>query len=271
VPGSYSSLEKERIGGKSVKMVYSTIDALTLAKKNPAKEVVFLGVGFETTAPTVAQSILIVKANGIKNYSVLCGHKTMPEALAVLAADREAAIDAFLLPGHVSAVIGIKPYEFLSRRYGKRCVIAGFEPLDIIKGIFMIISQVVPKVDIEYSRIVNKAGNALARRSIYTVFEKCSSDWRGIGNVKDSGLKIKKEFSDFDAELKFKLTPPRPRENKNCMCGNVLKGVMAPTDCKLFGKACNPDAPVGTCMVSSEGACSAYYKYADYRRCRETI
>lgn len=261
VPGSRSSLEKEKAKGASVKMVYSSIDALELAKKDPDKEVAFLGIGFETTAPTVAQSILAAKKDGLENYSVLCGHKTMPGALKALAGDENIKVDGFLLPGHVSAVIGAGPYEFLSRRYKKRCVITGFEPLDIMQAILMLIEQKAPTIAIQYTRIINKGGNKTAQAVMDKVFQKNDSEWRGIGNIKDSGLSIRKEYKRFDAGSKFRLNIPESKENKYCICGDVLKGVKIPLDCRLFGKACTPENPVGACMVSSEGACAAYYKY----------
>ncbi len=260
VPGSYSSLEKERAGGSSVKIVYSSMDALELARENPDKEVVLLGIGFETTAPTVAQSILAAKKENIKNYSVLCGHKTMPEALEALTEEQGLKIGGFLLPGHVSAVIGARPYEFLPKR-GKHCVITGFEPLDILQAILMLLEQDTPKVEIQYTRIINKAGNTLAKNSIKKVFEQNSSKWRGIGMIKKSGLKIRREFARFDAELKFEPKIAKPRENKACICGDVIKGIRLPPECELFGKLCGPEDPVGACMVSSEGTCAAYYKY----------
>ena len=261
VPGSRSSLEKERARGASIKIVYSSIDALDLAKRRPDKEVVFLGIGFETTAPTVAQSIRAAKKKNIKNYSVLCGHKTMPEALKVLTEERGLRIDGFLLPGHVSAIIGTGPYEFLAKR-GKRCVVTGFEPLDILQAILMLLKQDAPKVEIQYTRIINRTGNILARKGMEKVFEKCPSVWRGIGEINGSGLKIRRGFSEFDAALKFKPKIGKPRENKACICGDVIKGARTPLECKLFGKACDPEHPVGACMVSSEGTCAAYYKYS---------
>ena len=262
VPGSRSSLEKERTAGAVIKIVYSSIDALQLAKRDHDKEIVFLGIGFETTAPTVAQSILAAKKERVRNYSVLCGHKTMPEALKALTEEPELKIDGFLLPGHVSAIIGAKPYEFLARR-GKRCVIAGFEPLDILQAILMLIEQRSPKIEIQYTRIINKEGNVLAKKSIKKVFKEATSVWRGIGEIKNSGLKIRKEFSEFDAESKFKLKIKRSRDNSSCICGDVIKGISMPPECKLFGRACSPEHPVGACMVSTEGACAAYYKYRE--------
>jgi len=261
VPGSRSSLEKEKARGARIKMVYSSIDALSLAKSNPDKEVVFLGIGFETTVPTVAQSILIAKKENIKNCSVLCGHKTMPEALKVLAEDKDVNIDGFLLPGHVSTIIGSKPYEFLAKKFGKKCVIAGFEPVDILQAILMLIRQKTPKVEIQYTRITDESGNALAQKRIEKVFRKTRSAWRGIGLIDGSGLEIRNEFSEFDAESKFNPKVEDPMEDKGCFCGQILRGMKTPFDCRLFGKVCKPENPVGACMVSSEGTCAAYYKY----------
>ncbi|MFA6141881.1 MAG: hydrogenase formation protein HypD [Candidatus Omnitrophota bacterium] len=261
VPGSRSSLEKEKAKGAQIRMVYSSIDALSLAKKNVDKEVVFLGIGFETTTPTVAQSILIAKEEKIDNYSVLCGHKTMPEALKILAQDKDVKVDGFLLPGHVSAIIGSRPYGFLAKEFGKRCVIAGFEPIDILQSVLMLIRQKTPKIDIQYTRIIDKSGNGLAQQKAKKVFIKIGSSWRGIGIIERSGLKIRKEFSKFDAERKFNPKIEKPREDKGCFCGQILRGMKTPLDCRLFGKICTPENPVGACMVSSEGACAAYYKY----------
>jgi len=262
VPGSRSSLEKERGRGGSIKTVYSTMDALTLAKRRTDKEIVFLGIGFETTIPTVAQSILAAKREKTPNYSVLCGHKTMPEALKALVMDKDFSIDGFLLPGHVSAVIGVRPYGFLARDYGRRCVIAAFEPLDIMQAILMLVGQKSPKVDVQYTRIIEHGGNPLARESINKVFQKTSSIWRGIGRVNDSGLEIRNEYSDFDAERKFRPKVRPSKENRDCICGEVLKGNKTPLECGLFGRACVPEHPVGACMVSGEGTCAAYYKYS---------
>jgi hydrogenase expression/formation protein HypD len=269
VPGSRSSLEKERARGASVKMVYSTDDALAIAKRLSDKQVIFLGVGFETTAPTVAQSILTAKDLKINNYSVLCGHKTMPEALRALVTDKALNIDGFLLPGHVSAIIGTRPYEFMARDRKKRCVVAGFEPLDIMQAILMLVRQEKPGVDVQYTRIIEKGGNVIALRTAGKVFRKTTSEWRGIGSIKGSGLKIRNEFAGFDAEKKFGIKGDLPASpgtgrsggRRGCICGEVLRGVKTPPDCALFGRACRPESPVGACMVSSEGTCSAYYRY----------
>lgn len=261
VPGSRSSLEQERTAGRSVKVVYSTDDALALARKHRDKEVVFLGIGFETTAPTVAASILAAKKLRINNYSVLCGHKTMPEAIKALVDDSEVQVDGFLLPGHVSAIIGARPYEFLAERYGKRCVIAGFEPVDILESILMPIRQPKPAVEIEYDRVAQGAGNRVARRVMERVFTKTNAEWRGLGRIRASGLSIRKELRGFDAERRFRPKVAPSVEPKGCICAAVLKGIRIPPDCRLFGRRCTPSHPVGACMVSGEGACAAYYKY----------
>jgi len=265
VPGSRSSLEKEKAKGCQIKMVYSSIDALEMAEKNPKKEIVFLGIGFETTAPTVAQSIIMAEENRLKNYYVLCGHKTMPEVLEVLVADKTIKADAFLLPGHVSAIIGLKPYGFLSKVYKKNCVISGFEPLDIMQSILMIVKQDTPIVQIQYNRVIEARGNVLARKSIDKAFEKCTSVWRGIGPVKDSGFKIRTSYKYFDAELKFRPKIEEPRDNIRCFCGYVLKGVKTPRECPSFARICTPENPAGPCMVSNEGTCAAYYRYGNVK------
>jgi hydrogenase expression/formation protein HypD len=261
VPGSRSSLEKESARGASVKAVYSTDDALDMARRRPGQEVVFLGIGFETTAPTVAASILEAAKQGLENYSVLCGHKTMPAVMAKLAQDSKMKIDGFLLPGHVSVITGTAPYAPLSNRCRKACVVAGFEPLDVMQAILMLIVQRKPKVEIQYRRAMSAAGNAVARRQVSKVFAACDSVWRGIGAVRDSGLRIRREFSRFDAEARFRPKVSPSREPAGCICGDVLKGIRTPPDCRLFGRACRPEHPVGACMVSSEGTCAAYYKY----------
>lgn len=261
VPGSRSSLEKERSGGRSIKIVYSTDDALKIARQNPVKEVVFLGVGFETTAPTVAASIVTAEREGIDNYSVLSAHKTMPEALEALVKDRSIQIDGFLLPGHVSVIIGPEPYGFLAKKYGIGSVIAGFEPIDILEAILMLIKQKKPRTEIQYKRFIRPGGNSVARKTMDRVFEQSPAIWRGIGLVPKSGLKIRKTYSRFDAAERFNIKVAPAREYNGCMCGQILSGMKSPPECGLFGKLCIPENPVGACMVSSEGTCAAYYKY----------
>lgn len=261
VPGSRSSLEKEKASGKMIKMVYSTLDALEIARRNPDKEIVFLGVGFETTVPTVAASIVEAQKEGINNYSVLSAHKTMPNVLEALVKDKDIEVDGFLLPGHVSTVIGSKPYDFLTKKYGIGAVVTGFEPTDILEAILMLIEQKKPKVEIQYKRFICAGGNPVARKINDRVFERSSARWRGIGIVPGSGLKIRRAYSRFDASSRFNVKVAPAREESGCICGQVLKGIKAPPECKLFGKVCTPENPVGACMVSSEGTCAAYYKY----------
>ncbi|MBL7069034.1 MAG: hydrogenase formation protein HypD [Candidatus Omnitrophica bacterium] len=265
VPGSRSSLREVRSERGNVKIVYSALDALGLAVKHPDKKIVFLGIGFETTAPTIAAAIKEAKKKRIKNFFVLCGHKVMPPALKALISDRDVNLDGFILPAHVSAIIGSRPYGFISKSYKIPCVIAGFEPLDIMQGIYMLIRQVVKKdpiVEIQYDRVVRPTGNRLAQLLMKEVFKTADSEWRGIGVIPASGLAIKKDFRSFNSEENFKIRlPKRPRDKKGCICGEVLKGKRVPTDCRLFGKGCTPGHPVGPCMVSSEGACSAYFMY----------
>lgn len=261
VPGSRSSLEKEKAKGRDIRIVYSSTDALDFARKNKGKKVVFLGIGFETTAPTTANSILTAKKEGLKNYSVLCGHKTMPAILKTLVEDKTIKADSFLLPGHVSAIIGATPYGFLSADYKKSCVISGFEPVDILQSILMLLRQKTPEVEIQYNRIIDKKGNVMAQEVMNKVFEKDSSVWRGFGAVAGSGLKIRKSFAAFDAEKIFKPRLDEPRDNVKCFCGYILKGTKTPLDCPSFAKACTPENPSGACMVSSEGTCAAWYKY----------
>ena len=264
VPGSFSSLEAERSKGADIRVVYSVLEAVNFAQNNPDKKIVFLGVGFETTIPTVAVAILDAKKLGLKNFFVLCGHKIMIPAIEGLLKDKELKLDGLLLPGHVSTIIGSKVYEPTVTKYRIACVIAGFEPLDILEGIYMLARQIKDKkpfVQIQYSRIVRKYGNPKAVRIINKVFEPCDSNWRGIGVIPRSGLKIRKEYSLFDAGRHFKIELNKPKEAKGCICGDVLRAVKTPLDCRLFRCVCTPQNPKGACMVSQEGTCSAYYKY----------
>jgi hydrogenase expression/formation protein HypD len=263
VPGSRSSLEKEKAGGASVEAVYSTDDALEMARMRPDRQIVFLGVGFETTAPTVAASVIAAKREALGNYSVLSAHKTMPEAIEALLVGRDVAVDGFILPGHVSAVIGTRPYARIAGRYGKRCVIAGFEPLDVMEAILMLVRQSRPKVEIQYRRVMSSSGNRMAMKDMALVFQKTDAVWRGIGRIADSGLRIRKGYARFDAERRFRPRSGSGREPKGCICGDVLKGLSAPRDCRLYGRSCTPDHPVGACMVSGEGTCAAYYRYGN--------
>ncbi|MBC8429509.1 MAG: hydrogenase formation protein HypD [Dehalococcoidia bacterium] len=264
VPGSRSSLQEVKADGADVHMVYSTMDALRIAEDNPAKSVVFLGIGFETTAPTIAASILQAGEKGIRNYYVLSLHKLCPPVLRAILDSGEVKLHGLICPGHVSAIIGSHPWEFIARDYGIPCVVSGFEPLDILQCVDMLVAQVEnneSRVEIAYRRGVRPEGNQQALKLMERVFEPCSAEWRGIGEVPDSGLRLRKEYQHFDAELAFDIEPGPTYEPVGCICGDILRGVKTPADCQLFGKACTPEHPVGPCMVSSEGSCSAYYLY----------
>ncbi len=264
VPGSSSSLLRERAQGADVRIVYSPLDAVALAEKHPEQQVVFLGVGFETTAPTIAGSILEARRRGLTNYFVLCSHKTMPEPMAALTADPELKVDGYLCPAHVSAIIGAKGYEVLARDFHVPCVVTGFEPLDVLQGVQMLARQAISgeaQVEIQYSRIVKPEGNLKAQALLAEVFKPCDASWRGIGEIPHSGLCLRPEFAPFDAEVQFSVAVEAPKEHAGCLCGEILKGKVVPKDCKLFRTVCTPEDPVGACMVSSEGTCAAEYKY----------
>jgi len=226
--------------------------------------VVFLGIGFETTAPIIAASILQAEEKGIKNYYVLSMHKLCPPVIRAILDSGEVKLDGLICPGHVSAIIGSHPWEFIARDYGISCVISGFEPIDILQCVDMLVAQIESgqsKVEIAYRRGVHPEGNQQALKLMEQVFEPCPAQWRGIGEVPNSGLKLRKEYEHFDAELAFDIDPGATYEPMGCICGDILRGVKTPLDCTLFGKACTPEYPVGPCMVSSEGSCSAYYLY----------
>jgi hydrogenase expression/formation protein HypD len=257
-------LENERSKGAEIKIVYSTMDAVNLASKNPDKKVVFLGVGFETTAPTIAASIIKASELELKNYSVLCAHKTMPKPMEAIVRGNKVDLQGFLCPAHVSTIIGSVPYEFLSDKYGKACVIAGFEPLDVLEAVNMLITQIKtgqPRVQIQYSRVTTKTGNQAALEIMDTLFEVCDTEWRGLGIIPGSGLKLNKEYEQFDADSIFDVIVEPTQEETGCICGDVMQGIASPTDCPLFGSVCTPEDPVGACMVSSEGSCAASYRY----------
>lgn len=262
VPGSKSSLEKERANGADVRVVFSPLDSLTIAEENPSKKVCMLGVGFETTSPSLAFTIIQAKRKKLKNFFMLSAPKLIPPALSALL-DERIGIHGFILPGHVSAVIGSKAYKILEER-SIPGVITGFEPLDLVQGIYMILRQIERnegKVEIQYKRVVKEEGNEKALKTLNEVFEPVDSEWRGLGMIPKSGLKIKDLYSEFDVERVFPLEIEKSEENPACKCGDVLKGIANPEDCPLFRKVCNPENPVGACMVSSEGTCSAWYKY----------
>jgi hydrogenase expression/formation protein HypD len=264
VPGSYSSLQEAKAGGAEVQTVYSTMDALKIAGDNPDKSVVFLGIGFETTAPTIAASILEAEEKEIKNYYVLSLHKLCPPVIRALLDSGEVKLDGLICPGHVSAIIGSHPWEFIARDYGIPCVVSGFEPLDILQSVDMLVNQVEngeAKVEIAYRRGVRPEGNRQALKLMREVFEPRPALWRGMGGIPASGLKLRNKYQRSDAEFAFDIIPNPPREPVGCICGDILRGVKTPANCSLFGKACTPENPVGPCMVSAEGSCSAYYLY----------
>lgn len=265
VPGSESSLERERAAGARVRVLYSPTDALALARENPNRQVVFLGVGFETTAPTVAWTIQEADRLGVPNFSVLAAHKTMPQAMEALLKDQEVKIDGFICPGHVSVVTGARMYRFITEQYRIPCVVAGFEPGDILKGIAMLLEQLASgraDVEVEYSRSVTETGNVAAQRLLAEVFEEADAGWRGIGVIPRSGLAIRERYAAFDAARKFGLQFRTAKPHPGCRCGDVLRAAITPPECKLFGTACTPVNPFGPCMVSSEGTCAAWFKYA---------
>jgi len=266
VPGSNSSLEKEKAKFGNVRVVYSPLDALSIAKANPKKKVVFLGVGFETTAPTVALSVMAAKKEKLNNMFFLISLKFIPPALKCLLTDKRLKLDGFLCPGHVSVIIGTNKYEFIPSRYKIACCVTGFEPLDLLEGIYNIIEQINSKKAVvanQYVRVVTKGGNLKAQSIINQVFKKADSGWRGLGVIPGSGLELKREFAQFNAA---KFLPALAGSSKlkfatRCRCADILKGLMQPQGCPLFRKICNPDNPIGPCMVSSEGACNAFYKF----------
>ncbi|MCL2818251.1 MAG: hydrogenase formation protein HypD [Actinomycetia bacterium] len=264
VPGSYSSINAEKGEGADVRVVYSPLDALQLAQNNPDLEVVFISVGFETTTPIIAATIKRARDMGLDNFSVYGANKTVPKALRALADDPEIKIDALLLPGHVSTIIGLEPYRFLSDEFGIAGVIAGFEPIDILQGIYMLLQQMVDgrsQIEIAYARGVHEEGNPRAVATMNEVFEPADATWRGLGVIDGTGLQIRDEYAQFDAVKRHAPKPCEPRETPGCACGEILRGVKTPPDCRIFGKGCTPEHPIGPCMVSSEGSCAAYYRY----------
>ncbi|RKX68711.1 hydrogenase formation protein HypD [candidate division WOR-3 bacterium] len=261
VPGRGGTLEMARGRGLDVRVVYSPFDALKMARE---KETVFIGVGFETTAPGVAATIITAREEGIKNFSVLSAFKLIPPAIDALLASGKSRIEGFILPGHVSTIIGSRPYQFLPERYRIGGVIAGFEPVDILEAIRDLIDQKMsnrPRIKIGYRRSVRPEGNERAKELMNRVFTVEDSLWRGLGWIKRSGLTLRDEYAQFDASRRYQLLPPSIDDDPNCRCGDVLRGLIKPPSCPLFGRSCTPDHPIGPCMVSSEGSCAAYYHY----------
>ncbi len=270
VPGSHGNLLEAKARGADVRFVYSPLDALKLAVENPDRKVVFFAVGFETTAPSTAVTLLRAKAQGITNFSVFSNHVTIVPPLKAILDSPDLRLDGFLGPGHVSTVVGNRPYRFVTAQYGKPLVTAGFEPLDILQAIVMLLTQLREgrcEVENQYARVVRHEGNPRALAAIASVFElRPHFEWRGLGFIAQSGLKLRPEFADFDAELLYSVPGVRVADPKACQCGEVLKGVIKPWECKVFGTGCTPETPIGTCMVSSEGACAAYYNFGRLHR-----
>ncbi len=264
VPGSKKSLELARSKGADIRVVYSPYDCLKIAQQNSYKDVVFFSAGFETTAPAVAATIDVAEQRGIGNFYIYSVHKLIPPAIELLLESKNTNIDGFLLPGHVSVIIGSEPYRFIPERYFKPSVITGFGAEDLLSAIVMLLLQIkdkISKVEIQYKSVVSKNGNRNALKFVDKYFEVKDSYWRGIGVIKDSGLKLKVDWGHRDAERRYNLSVLESNEPIGCQCGDILKGIKTPLECSFFGKKCKPEHPIGACMVSSEGICSIYYKY----------
>lgn len=263
VPGSSSTIEKERASGADVRIVYSILDALNIARDNPEHKVVFPGIGFETTSPGSAAGIIKAYNEKINNFFLLSSHKIMPPAMAALI-DEGVKIDGYIAPGHVSTITGSGIYADIPAKYGMGCVISGFEPVDMLLSILMLVRQFEnknPKVEIQYKRVVKPEGNIKAKAILYEAFELRDDWWRGLGVLPESGMVLREKYKSFDAEKNISVEVEKTREDKGCICGEILKGLKNPKDCKLFSSVCNPSDPVGACMVSNEGACFAFYRF----------
>ncbi len=267
VPGSRGSLLAAKARGADVRIVYSPLDALTLARRNPTRQVVFFALGFETTMPSTALTVLSAEQDGVDNFSVFCNHITTLPTIKAILDSPDMSIDGFLAPGHVSMVIGARPFDFVAERYKKPIVVTGFEPLDILQSIWMLLEQLAggrALVENQYARAVQAAGNTPALEAIAKVFQlREFFEWRGLGSIDHSGIKLRDGYARFDAERRFSVRHVKIADPKACQCGEVLKGVLRPWECKVFGGACTPETPLGALMVSSEGACAAYYKFVD--------
>jgi hydrogenase expression/formation protein HypD len=275
VPGSNGSLLEAKAAGADIRMVYSPLDALRIAKQNPDREVVFFAIGFETTAPSTALTLKRARAERVANFSCMCSHVTIVPPLRALLESPDLRLDGFIGPGHVSTVVGARPFEFIPADYGRPVVIAGFEPLDILQAISMILRQLQEgrcEVENEYKRVVPYEGNLRALEVMAEVFElRPHFEWRGLGFISHSGLKLSEAYAELDAEQRFSVPGVRVADPKACQCGEVLKGVIKPWECKVFGTGCTPERPIGTCMVSSEGACAAYYNFGRFARERVVV
>ncbi len=264
VPGSTTTLGAAKAAGADVRVVYSPLDALNVARENPGRPVIFIGVGFETTTPVVGASIQMAAEQGLSNYYVYAAHKSTAPALEAIANDPETKVDGFILPGHVSTVTGVAPYRFLAEKYKTPGVVTGFEPVDILNGIarlMVMVDRGEAAIENAYARGVQTDGNPAAQAIIADVFEPCDAVWRGLGTIPASGMAIAEKYAAHDAMKAFDPAVEPTRETRGCRCGDVLRGAIAPNDCPLFGRACTPENPVGPCMVSSEGSCAAYWRY----------
>ena len=275
VPGGRGSFFDSKAKGADIRMVYSPLDSLKIARENPDKHVVFMAIGFETTAPSTAMTVLRAKAEGIGNFSIFCNHVTIIPAIKAILDSPDLRLDGFLGPGHVSTVIGCRPYEFIAKQHNKPLVCAGFEPLDILQSVAMLMEQLEQgrsEVENQYTRVVPWDGNPKALQVINEVMElRPYFEWRGLGFISHSALKVRDAYATFDAERIFPVPGVRVADPKACQCGEVLKGVIKPWECKVFGTACTPETPIGTCMVSSEGACAAYYNFGRFTRERVQV
>lgn len=267
VPGSRKSLMQAKADGADVRMVYSPLDALKLARENPAKQIVFFAIGFETTMPSTALTVLAAQRESIRNFSLFCNHITIIPTIKAVLDSPDMQIDGFIGPGHVSMVIGTQPYRFVCEHYKRSLVVTGFEPIDVLTGIWMLVKQLAEgrcEIENQYARVVPDGGNRAALEAVAKVYElREFFEWRGLGSIDHSGVRLRADYAAFDAESKFKLPSIRIADPKACQCGEVLKGAIKPWECKVFGKACTPETPMGALMVSSEGACAAYYQYGD--------
>ncbi|MGH3601609.1 MAG: hydrogenase formation protein HypD, partial [Pseudonocardiaceae bacterium] len=270
VPGGRGSFFDSSAAGTDIRMVYSPLDALKIARQNPNKHVIFMAIGMETTAPSTAMTVLRAAAEGIENFSIFCNHVMIVPAIKAILDSPDLRLDGFIGPGHVSTVIGCRPYEYIPAEYGKPIVTAGFEPLDILQSVYMLLQQLADgrcEVENQYSRVVPWDGNTVALRAMGEVMElRPYFEWRGLGFISHSALQVREKYAAFDAERHFTLPGVRVADPKACQCGEVLKGVLKPWECKVFGTACTPEMPIGTCMVSSEGACAAYYNFGRFSR-----
>jgi hydrogenase expression/formation protein HypD len=275
VPGSQGSLLEAKADGADVRMVYSPLDALRIAKKNPDRDVVFFAIGFETTAPSTALTLKRARADGVPNFFCMCNHVTIVPPLRALLDSPDLRLDGFIGPGHVSTVVGARPFEFIPADYSRPVVISGFEPLDVLQSVQMILRQLAQgrcEVENQYKRVVPYEGNLRALEVMAEVFElRPHFEWRGLGFISQSALALTEAYADLDAERRYEVPGVRVADPKACQCGEVLKGVIKPWECKVFGTACTPERPIGTCMVSPEGACAAYYNYGRYASEREVV